>query len=110
MTVATATTAVARHTKTDSKSLKAALEAAPRQVELLQYIDEYVEKNGFPPSLTEMRIFLDAASENAPLGSLKMMEAKGWVERPRNPETGRAIVRTLRITEIGKKVVKAANR
>lgn len=108
MTVATATTS--RHTKTDKKSLHAALEAAPRQVELLQYIGEYTAQHQFPPSLQEMREYLGAASENAPLGALKLMEQKGWVERPRHPETGRAIVRTLRITDIGHKVLKAAER
>lgn len=111
MTAATATTTpINRYTKTDKQSLKAALDAAPRQVELLQYIEEYTAKAGYPPSLTEMRLFLDASSENAALGSLKMMETKGWVERPRHPHTGRAIVRTLRITDIGRKVLKAAAR
>ena len=98
---AAATATNTRHTKTDLKSIRAALTAAPRQVELLQYIHDYSEKHGFPPSLQEMRAHQGSASENAPLGAIKLMEQKGWVERPRHPETGRAIVRTLRITDIG---------
>jgi SOS-response transcriptional repressor LexA len=107
---AAATAVNSRHTKTDLKSIRAALEAAPRQVELLRYIEKYTDKHGFPPSLQEMREHQGAASENAPLGAIKLMEQKGWVERPRHPETGRAIVRTLRITDIGRKVLKAAEK
>lgn len=67
-----------------------------RQTALLEFMAAYQTREGMPPTLTEMRRFLNVRSPTAPLDMLKALDRKGYVTRqPR-------ISRGSRLTEKGR--------
>lgn len=52
-----------------------------RQAELLWFIADFGERQGFPPTLKDLRGFMKCTSDTAPHDALKALEKKGYVKR-----------------------------
>lgn len=64
-----------------------------RQGELLAFMAAYVEREGMPPTLSEMREYLGTKSPNAALDMLKMLDKKGYVMRKPRASRGTRLTR-----------------
>lgn len=65
-----------------------------RQAELLRYLEEFIQTNGYAPSVREIGSALGIRSTNGVIELLKKLERKGRIWRA--PGRGRA----LRIVEV----------
>lgn len=69
-----------------------------RQLEVLQFIEGYIARVGWPPSLRDIKRHFGFVSNMAPVDHLRALEAKGFVAV--EPKTARGI-RVLKSTEQG---------
>lgn len=67
---------------------------SPRQLDVLRFIESYVNENAYPPSTREICLFLGASSTMAATTHVRALIEKGLLERGGGP-------RTLRITQLG---------
>ncbi len=74
---------------------------SPRQLELLRFIDAYVEENRYPPSIREIADARGVTSTNGVAQALDLLQRKGLVWRA----PGRS--RGLRVTELGRGLLAA---
>jgi repressor LexA len=65
------------------------VELTERQEEILEYIKTYVEKSGFPPTISEIQEEFSFKSPNAVQEHLKALERKGQIRR--NPNRWRGL-------------------
>ena len=62
----------------------------PRQKEILAFIQAFVDRNGYSPSLEEIGAHFGFASPNAAFKHLQALEKRGFIRR-RQPHSARAI-------------------
>lgn len=67
-----------------------------RQYEVLRFIADSVESNGYPPSLREIARHLNVASTQGPACHVEALERKGMLTTP-----AKQVARALRITPEG---------
>jgi repressor LexA len=75
------------------------MELSPRQQQVLDFIEESLERQGYPPTLREIGRALGIRSTNAVNDHLKALERKGAISRDRSLSRGLAL--TDRETESG---------
>lgn len=71
----------------------------PKQKRVLEFIYDFMEGSGYPPSLADLREFLDVASNQSVLNFLKALEKKGFIKR----QGGQ--IRSIEILPLGLKVL-----
>ncbi len=76
-----------------------AFEITPKQKKVLNLIYENIKKNGFVPSLADLREELNVASNQAVLNFLNILERKGLIER----KEGQA--RSIKILPLGFRIL-----
>ena len=52
-----------------------------KQLKLLNFIEEYINKNITSPSYEEMKVALDLNSKCTISAKLKQLEERGWIEK-----------------------------
>lgn len=60
----------------------------PNQQEVLDIIAEFIDKNGFSPSVTELARLINASSLRTVTQYLEALEKKGLISRPRHQRRG----------------------
>ena len=69
-----------------------------RQLEVLRFIVQQIEENGYPPTIREIGEALDIRSTNGVNDHLKALERKGFLTR--DPVKSRALIPTERAREV----------
>lgn len=54
---------------------------SPRQKDVLEYLREFLDSNGYPPTLREIARHLDISGTVAVVRHLEALEKKGWIRR-----------------------------
>ncbi|HEY8364688.1 MAG TPA: transcriptional repressor LexA [Haloplasmataceae bacterium] len=67
----------------------------PKQQEILNFIEDFIENNGYPPSVREIGKGVNLSSSSSVYSQLNNLEAKGYIKK--NAETSRAIILTKEI-------------
>jgi repressor LexA len=60
----------------------------PRQREILKYISEHIDKNGFPPTRAELSSHFGFSSPNAAESHLRALDSKGVIQLERGRSRG----------------------
>lgn len=53
----------------------------PKQRQVLEYIEEFIDKNGYAPTLTEIKKFLGVSALSTVHEHLQKLEEKGYIQR-----------------------------
>jgi len=75
-----------------------------KQKKVLEAIYENVETSGFPPTLAELKVFLNVSSNQSVLNFLDSLENKGFIRRE-NEGKSRNTARGIKILPLGLKVL-----
>jgi hypothetical protein len=67
-----------------------ATQLTPRQIETLRHIHDFISKNGFSPSISELRNALGVASDQGVMEILHRLEDRGMIEK-RTPGQARSL-------------------
>lgn len=59
-----------------------------RQLEVLDFLNQFIMQWGYPPSHREIGSFLSIASTNGVRDHLTVLEKKGYIERDKNLSRG----------------------
>jgi len=54
---------------------------SPRQKDVLEFLREFLDSNGYPPTLREIACHLDISGTVAVVRHLEALEKKGWIKR-----------------------------
>ena len=79
---------------------------SPRQQAMLDYIQEYVAENGYPPSMREIGKAASISSTSVVSYNLNVLQAKGYIQREREVSRGVRLLnkahelRELNLTDI----------
>lgn len=58
-----------------------------RQAQVLRWIERYIAKHRWAPSMREIGVGMRIGSPNGVMGHLKALERKGWIVRSANGES-----------------------
>ncbi len=61
--------------------MRSANELSPRQEKILNYIQEFLQKNGYPPAIRDIQNDLDISSTSVVAYNLKALQDKGRISR-----------------------------
>lgn len=64
----------------------------PRQKQILNYINMYIEANGHAPTLTEIRDYIGVKALSTVHAHMRRLEEKGLIEKDRNSERGISLI------------------
>lgn len=73
----------------------------PKQSNLLKYIAEYIEREGYSPSLAEMRDAVGLKTKSAPHRYMAIIEEQGFIERQRIKGGEKHRARSVLVTQKG---------
>jgi repressor LexA len=71
-----------------------------RQQEVLEFITEFIQKNEFPPTITEIQEEVGISNPGSVYGTLSELETKEYIKR-----TKKHRARNIRLTETGKSLI-----
>jgi repressor LexA len=74
-----------------------------KRVQILRFIGDYTERNGFSPSFREIGEHLGVSSASTVSHHLDFLIRRGWLSQKRGPRQGAP--RTLAVTEEGRKLL-----
>lgn len=81
---------------------------SPRQKEMLDYIEEFISKNGYAPAIRDIKGELNISSTSVVAYNLKALKEKGWINREGKVSRGITLARKevapLRLTGGGGQV------
>jgi repressor LexA len=72
-----------------------------RERAALDYIAAYANRNGYPPTLTEITVGIGLHSAGSTWDVLRRLEAKGAISRGKDPGGVRRSPRAIHVTEAG---------
>jgi repressor LexA len=75
-----------------------AMPLTEQQGRIYQYLEDYIRRNGRPPSYQEIQKYFDFTSLNSVVKHLKQLERKGYLESPWGNQKRAFILRPLRTT------------
>jgi repressor LexA len=67
-----------------------------RQEKILEFVSEYIEENGYPPSIREIGFAADISSTSVVVYNLRRLEEAGYISRDREVSRGLKLTSTSR--------------
>lgn len=77
-----------------------------RQQRILEFVNEYIEENGYPPSIREIGAATDTSSTSVVSYNLRRLEEAGYISRAREVSRGLKLTSTTRARMMPQAVVR----